>query len=362
MIPVHWHRPFARPLPNKTQTQVLTAIFAPDDEARTSFTEWRSTLDLEGPFDPLVFALLPLLYLRLSELNIEDSLMPRLKGVCRHVWARNSNLLHKTVPAVAILERAGIPTLILKGAPLALTIYAALEARPMEDLDVVVPTNRLADAIRALEAAGWKSDKIMSYAHATMFRHASGGEFDLHWHIMMETVKNTVEDQFWQTAVPLDLAGVSTQMLHPAFSLVHILVHGLRSNPVPPIRWIPDALILIKRCPDLDWNSLVATSRAARVTQRVHIGLRYLATHFNAAVPANVLDALASSRPGFIERAETAAVLRETRGLAGNAVTKPVILLADYVRQAEERGLRCVPELFGYIRRRLTLTWDFKIR
>ena len=48
------------PLPEGCpQTQVLTAIFAPEDEARTAFSAWRSGLDLNGHFDAEIFRLLP---------------------------------------------------------------------------------------------------------------------------------------------------------------------------------------------------------------------------------------------------------------------------------------------------------------
>ena len=107
MIPAHWRRPFASPFPNVAQTQVLTAIFAPEAEARSAFSAWRSGLDLDGHFNPEVFRLLPMLYLRLCELGIEDDLMPRLKGVYRHAWVRNAQLFHDTGKALAALATGG---------------------------------------------------------------------------------------------------------------------------------------------------------------------------------------------------------------------------------------------------------------
>ena len=360
MIPAHWRYPFASPFPNVAQTQVLTAIFAPDAEARSAFNAWRVALDLQGPFDSEVVRLLPLLYLRLCELGIEDDLMPRLKGVYRHAWVRNIELLHETSTAVAALERAGVPTLMLKGAPLALRSYSRPAARPMADLDVAVPKQRLAEAIRVLEAAGWTSPRInlgaLSVSHAAVFRNARGDEFDLHWHILTETSGKPVETRFWETARPFDLDGVPTRMLDPALALVHVLVHGLRTNPVPPVRWVADALTLIRRSVDLNWDLLVAFARAAQVTQRMRLGLVFVTRRFEAPIPAETLKALAVSRPSLIERAETAAVLFETRGLAGNAITKPIILLTDYIRQADECGLRRVPGFVQYVHRRLAIS------
>lgn len=360
MIPAHWRRPFASPFPNERQAQVLTAIFAPDAGARSAFAVWRKTLDLQGPFDHEVFRLLPLLYLRLCELKIEDDLMPRLKGVYRHAWVQNLCLLHETTPAVAALEQAGVPTLMLKGAALAFSANAPAAARPMADLDVAIPKDRLAEAIRVLETAGWSSRALnlgaTSISHAAAFRNMRGAEFDLHWHVLMETSRTPVEDCFWKTAKPFALNGVATRTLDPALALLHALVHGLRTNPVPPVRWVADAITVIRQTKDLDWNLLLTMARVAQVTQRVRLGLVYLAESFDATVPVETLKALNASTPHLFERIETAAVLSETRSLTGNVLTKPLILLSDYFRQSEEKGLRQIPGFVRYIRRRLTMT------
>jgi hypothetical protein len=360
MIPAHWRRPFASPFPNVAQTQVLTAIFASEAKARSAFQAWRAALDLQSPFDSEVFRLLPLLYLRLQELEIEDDLMPRLKGVYRYAWVRNIELLDETTPAVAALEGEGIPTIILKGAPLALRFYSKQAARPMVDLDVAVPRERLAEAIRVLLAAGWTSPRVnlgaISVSHAAIFSNARGKKLDLHWGILTETLGKPIEIRFWETAQPLDLNGVSTRMLDPALAVAHALVHGLRTNPVPPVRWVADILTLIRYSAQLDWDLLVAFGRAAQLTQRAYIGLNFINRRFDAPIPTETLADLAESRPSLMERAETAAVLFETRGLVGNAMTKPILLLTDYIRQANECGLRRVPEFVHYVHRRLAIS------
>ena len=345
------------PFPNVAQMQVLTAIFSPEAEARSAFSSWRARLDLHGPFNSEVFRLLPLLYLRLRELGIQDDLLPRLKGVYRQAWVRNTTLFNETSNAVAALEQAGIPTLILKGAPLALVSYSKPAARPMADLDVAVPKERLAEAIRVLATAGWSSPRTslaaLAVSHAAPFHDARGDEFDLHWHILTETSGKPVEARFLETARPFDLDGVRTRMLDPALALVHVLVHGLRTNPVPPVRWVADGLTLIRRSDDLNWGLLVEFARAAQVTQRVRLGLAFVARYFDAKVPAETLEVLVASRPSLVERAETAAVLFETRGLLGNALTKPIILLTDYIRLADESGLRGIRGFVQYVHRRV---------
>jgi hypothetical protein len=360
MIPAHWRRPLASPFPTDAQARVLTAIFASEGKARDAFGAWRSGLDLEGPFDAEVFRLLPSLYLRACELGIEDDLMPRLKGVYRHAWVRNAQLFHDTGKALAALARAGIPTLVLKGAALALASYAKPGARPMDDVDVAVPEASTQEAIRILQAEGWTSPHANLDArsvHAMPFRNARGNGFDLHWHILKETSGKPGEARFWETARSFDFNGVPTRMVDPPLALVHVLVHGLRTNPAPPVRWVADVLTLVRHNPGLDWDALVDVARAIRVTQRTHLGLAYVRRRFDAPVPTEALDALAASRPSPVERAETAAVLFETRGLAGNAMCMPVILLADYLRQAHHAGWRRVPEFVRYVHRRIVFHW-----
>lgn len=360
MIPTHWRRPLASPFPKVAQTQVLNAIFAPDEVARTAFSAWRSGLDLEGHFNSEVFRLLPSLYLRVCDLGIEDNLMPRLKGLYRHAWVRNTQLFHDTGTALAALAQSGIPTLVLKGAALALGSYSKPAARPMGDLDVAVPKERREEAIRILQAEGWTSRHINldpRSVHAMPFHNARGNEFDLHWHILKETSGKPSEARFWETSRPLDFNGVSTRMIDPALSLVHVLLHGLRANPEPPVRWVADTLTLIRSTPDLNWDSLVEFARDTRVTQRAHLGLAFVKQRFDAPIPPGVLEALAASQPSLVERAETAAALFETRGLAGNAISMPVILLTDYLRHTDQSGLRHLHGFLQYVYRRIVFHW-----
>jgi hypothetical protein len=216
-----------------------------------------------------------------------------------------------------------------------------------------------------LAEAGWASPRLnrgaIATSHAASFRNARGGEFDLHWHFLPETSGNRIEARFWLTARPFNLDGIATRMLDPALALVHALVHGLRSNPLPPVRWIADALILIRRSQDLEWRTVVDFGRAGQLTQRLHLGLGFLARHFNAPIPSATLRELASSHRGFMERTETAAVLYQTRGLMGNAAVKPFIVLTDYLRQADETGLRRLPGFMRYIRRRLAVNAGLNI-
>ena len=141
--------------PNHEQQLVLQTIFAPPENARKAYIAWRSRLDIEQPFDSAVMRLLPLLYLRVLEIGLNDQLTGRLKGVYRRAWSDTHALFHGTAPALAALRGAGVDTMLLKGAQMVLCHYPNYGCRPMSDVDIAVRFEHVDAAIRALTLAGW---------------------------------------------------------------------------------------------------------------------------------------------------------------------------------------------------------------
>jgi hypothetical protein len=329
--------------PSAEQELLLKAAIGPEAAARDAFLAWKRVVDLDAEVDPGTYGLLPLLYDRLRHLGVDDPLMARLKGIYRRSWYETHSLLHAVRPVVATLEAQGIPTLLLKGVPLALTWYRAIGQRSMADLDLTVHPEQARAAIRVVTGLGWvrdprASDDALDYRHSMLFRNHNGFELDLHWHIMFEACSAAADAAFWGRAEPLDLRGVATRRLGAADMLLHTVIHGLRANPWPPIRWIPDALAVLNRdAAALDWDAMLAFARDHRLTHRLGLGLRTLADRYGAPVPAPLLLALRAERTSLLERIENTVVLGDTGRLFDNAVTKQWVIFADYCRVAPRR-------------------------
>src|SRR5437763_1012726 len=174
--------------PNHEQQLVLQTIFAPPERAREAYFAWRSTLDIDQPFDGAVMRLLPLLYLHVLKIGLNDALIGRLKGVYRRAWSDTHALFHGTAPALLALRDAGIDTMLLKGVQMVLCHYRNYGCRPMSDVDIAVRPEDVDAAIRALALAGWTSvapinRDDLAFRHAAPFRGPDGHEIDLHWHI-----------------------------------------------------------------------------------------------------------------------------------------------------------------------------------
>src|SRR3569623_1058390 len=97
----------------------------------------------------------PVLWRRLSAIaSLPEEAQPlhRMSMVSEF---RMSHLESRLLSALDALAGAGIEPVLLKGAALALTVYGSFVARPMSDVDLLVPRDDVMRAREALLASGW---------------------------------------------------------------------------------------------------------------------------------------------------------------------------------------------------------------
>ena len=329
--------------PTAQQELLLAAATGGADSAPDAFRAWRAGINLEDAFDRGTYRLLPLLYSNMQRIGLKDPLMARLKGVYRKEWCTTHELFHAFKPMLAALEGHGIRTLQVKGAPLALTYYRNYAARPMADADVVVPRDQVPRALEILESLGWQpeyrpSPEDLKFRHAVWVADPKGRSIDLHWHFLYDACNDDADTHFWSSVRALDFVGVPTRQLDPTNMLLHTIIHGVRSNPEPPIRWIPDALIIIdSHRAEIDWNGMLAFARSQKLAYRLGLGLKYLARQHHAPVPQDVLERL-PPRPSLLERTENTVALAERERLYANVFLKQWVIFAEYCRIAHGAG------------------------
>jgi len=73
--------------------------------------------------------------------------MGMLRGIYRKAWSKNQTLFHEMAKVVEYLQHAGIKTMLLKGASLSLLYYKNNGARPMADIDLLVPYKQVSEKI-----------------------------------------------------------------------------------------------------------------------------------------------------------------------------------------------------------------------
>lgn len=298
-------------LPSPEQLLILHAALdsAP---AATAWQRWREAVEFDD-VDHGSTRLLPLVYRNLGAAAFDDEVAGRLKGLYRRSWSHNQLIFKRAAEAIAVLEGAGIETLVTKGASLALLSYGDVGVRPMDDVDVLVPLDRASEAIDALSAAGWKPDHDDPPAwtevhHSLGFAGAESGNVDLHWFSLWQPASDV---ELWHASVPLELAGASTRAPCPADQLLLACVHGTPWSPLPPFRWIADAVTVIRSAGEqLDWDRLVTEAERRRLTVAVTAALAYLGQEFSVPIPPAVLAALRAAPDSRHERAAFRAACR----------------------------------------------------
>ena len=244
----------------------------PPEEAGPAWEEWNKLVDFEGYLDNGSFRLLPLLYKNLLNHKIQSSHIHRLRNVYLQSWYKNHKLFYESAAIILFLKNNGIPTIVLKGASLIALAYKDVGIRPMSDIDILVHYSQAATTIELLKSAGWKAVHEeylaynLKYGCSMMFKREDDFELDLHWHPFFESHGNHSESDFWEKAITVTISEEPTLSLCPSDLLLHTFIHGLRWNPEPPIRWIADAVYLLRNCSDqIDWTYFIASTRKYRV-------------------------------------------------------------------------------------------------
>ena len=158
--------------PTAEQLLVLHAALDPAPAAALAWQRWRGTVEFDA-VDHGSTRLLPLAYRNLGADAFDAEVAGRLKGLYRRSWSHNQLIFKRAAEAIALLEGAGIETLVTKGASLALLSYGDVGVRPMDDVDVLVPIERAADGDRPAER-GWLEAGSRGSAAWTEVHHSLG--------------------------------------------------------------------------------------------------------------------------------------------------------------------------------------------
>jgi hypothetical protein len=92
----------------------------------------------------------------------------------------------------------------------------------------------------------------------------------------------------------LELHGISLRGLAPSDQFLNVCVHGVAWNEVAPIRWIADAITVLRQSTELDWERIVKQTERRRLVPRMRDALHYLASRMEAPIPEGVLRSLDS--------------------------------------------------------------------
>lgn len=296
--------------PSAQQLLLLRAGLLDGDVATEAFRTWSGATDLDGPIDEGSYRLLPLVHENLKDARHGIPNMGLIAGIRRQAWVRSQIRLRQADEAVAALRRDGVPVMMIKGLALSLAYYANPTLRPMSDVDLLVPPERVAEAIAILGRAGFAPDPVAGIPagrgpHAIALFGPSGAEVDLHCRPLTGAMRDDEHAWLWDTAVPSSFGDVPVLRPGPTAVLLYAVLHGIWAHVASPIRWIPDAVMILRKDGDaIDWDRLLDYAARYHLLARLAAAMTLLRSEFGIAVPASAATRLSRAAPTLIERIE----------------------------------------------------------
>ncbi len=285
--------------PSYYQELLLKSALLKGDQALNSWREWKANVDIDN-VDRYSHRLLSLVYKNLKEIGFEDSLTDRLKGVYKKTWYKNQMFFYHLSHLLPKFHDQGIETLLLKGTALSLLYYEDNGVRAMEDIDMLVPYDKVKAAITLLEELNFNieikhpiDDFFLRLVHGTSLRNNEGIIIDLHWSHLKRTIIKNDDKSGWMNAVPVQLNNINSLALNPEEMLLHICEHALSWRRAVNIRWVADAMtILNKSDAEINWNRFVALVHQHRLKPFIREMLIYLKQAFDAPLPDDLINKL----------------------------------------------------------------------
>lgn len=338
-------------LPTARQQRLLQACAAAPDIARPAWQQWRVESDL-GCVDSASRRLLLWIYHRREELGLSAQDAAVLEPHYRQVWLRNQVLLNRAASVVSSLQSAGIRCLLLKGVALLVEVYQDEGGRYLEDFDLLVHPEDVERAVHLLNSLGWKSpfpDEVSTQrSHAHGFSNAEGFSCDLHWHLLWRPHAQVDETPVWLAKCPIQLRGEPAFTLSVEHLLLHLCVHGMAWETVPPIRWILDVHLLLRHHV-VNWETILAEAQRRSVILPLAEALVIYEAVLPGEISASVQTRLQALSPTDAQWLTYAQIV--TRPSVSTVVSG---LLADWRIAQFER--RAKPGCLGMIRF-LCLRW-----
>jgi hypothetical protein len=280
------------------------------NEASFSDDEWR-TLAHKAHGEGVA----PLLYWKLSKSERLSFLPQETRNFLRLMYAstaiKNQIIFNELESLARLFHQAGIKVVALKGVSFALTVYPSIALRPMGDMDLLVPKEKLADAIEVAKSFDYRnaapdaSPGLSNLLNHEIQLQKNGGQS-----IMLELHHSLVGVKAYSYAVPVGWFWEQTEPLKPSsskmffgnlfmltpeaqvlFAAGHaMLQHGRQFS---PMRWFYDLDQLIRLYnARMDWELLLSQAKAFEWGSALDETLKQTVAYFNTPVPERVLVSL----------------------------------------------------------------------
>ena len=246
---------------------------------------------------------IPVLYANLGKPGVAEQvpadIRENLRAKYLRIAADNLRIEQRLIEIITLLEEQGVSAVPFKGAVLAQCLYGDPALRQYSDMDILVPSGKVARALEIIQSAGYHPKRLhlsgdqlkrfTGFTKSVDFLDDRGQvKLDLHWRLTMHT-RCVYDYEFCRerlTTVSLDRRKVVC--LSPEDMVVFLCVHGTSHN------WANADTVLsvagyIDRYPDLDWTLVEDLADRLDCRRMVRLGLFLARDLFDANLPRKVI-------------------------------------------------------------------------
>jgi hypothetical protein len=213
---------------------------------------------------PLLYRLVPI-----DSLSTESAI--KVVGTYKHTFCRNSLMLNRLGQVQLALNQAGFAPMIgLKGLPSIAYLNAGLGARPMADVDVLIPNlhQRPDQVLTVFNSLGYKI-KGSGFRSLTMIS-PENLELDLHWYVHDWALGQNLVDIIGAQANTHILGSQIYLIPCVEHHLAHTIAHGVLTRTLTyDARWVFDAVAILMRTRSVDVDRFAEFANRVAAPQRI---------------------------------------------------------------------------------------------
>ena len=253
-------------------------------------------------------ALAPYIYYRLNEFELTPSVPEEIRDVLREstLFSLQSNVrkFQDLEGILKALNKAGIPSIPIKGAHLAALVYDDPSMRAMVDIDLLIKLDDLGDAAEIMQRQGYtpireydaQKDAAKHY-HLPAFTKPHSTPVELHWTITYPTSRLKIDPSgLWDGAQPGTIADQPVLVLSPEDALLVLSLHLCREDFRLGLKPLIDISQVLHRYPDnIGWERLIQQVDLWGIHKCLYLTFYLLQELLGVDVPEKVLAEL---RPG----------------------------------------------------------------
>ncbi len=269
----------------------------------------------------------PQLRRRLSEISwsgVPDVVRSSLEGFCQFNGARALSLSEELGHVAVALAARGVPFAAFKGPALAAGLYGDLSLREYNDLDVIVPQERIGDAEAVLGALGFcatQGDRafrqaFLAYQRQFTFRHPDiDAVIDLHWDFCGIHVPFPLAPaEVWADPAQVRVGNRTIPTVAGANLALLLAGHGTKEA-WRCLEWVNDFALLIDSERSLDWAAIHRRAAARGCGDAVLLACAMAERLLAVPVPRDLVQPVAASARVAALAARLVAQMRD--GLPG---------------------------------------------